>query len=125
MKNIINAFTTLFFYLLCVFGAAALLTASAQTAAAKEYKADVITEIENSDFNTGVVQQCFLQSEEAGYQLKVTFFNEDSTVATVSQVSQIPYGMDGVNMAKVEMQFPFQVAFLGINRQHTFVSYAK
>ena len=125
MKNIISAFTTLFFYLLCVFGAAALLTASAQTAAAKEYKADVITEIENSDFNTGVVQQCFLQSEEAGYQLKVTFFNENSTVATVSQVSQIPYGMDGVNMAKVEMQFPFQVAFLGINRQHTFVSYAK
>lgn len=49
MKNIINAFTTLFFYLFCVFGAAALLTASAQTAAAKEYKADVITEIENSD----------------------------------------------------------------------------
>ena len=38
MKNIISAFTTLFFYLLCVFGAAALLTASAQTAAAKEYK---------------------------------------------------------------------------------------
>ena len=66
-----------------------------------------------------------LESEEAGYQLKVTFFNENSTVATVSQVSQIPYGMDGVNMAKVEMQFPFQVAFLGINRQHTFVSYAK
>jgi len=28
-------------------------------------------------------------------------------------------------MAKIEMQFPFQVAFLGINRQHTFVSYAK
>lgn len=52
-------------------------------------------------------------------------FNEDSTVATVSQVSQIPYGMDGVDMAKIEMQFPFQVAFLGINRQHTFVSYAK
>ena len=78
-----------------------------------------------NDFNTGVVRQCFLQSEEAGYQLKVTFFNENSTVATVSQVSQIPYGMDGVNMAKVEMQFPFQVAFLGINRQHTFVSYAK
>ena len=47
MKNIISAFTTLFFYLLCVFGAAALLTASAQTAAAKEYKADVIAEIEN------------------------------------------------------------------------------
>ena len=44
-KNIISAFTTLFFYLLCVFGAAALLTASAQTAAAKEYKADVTEQL--------------------------------------------------------------------------------
>lgn len=65
----------------------------------------------NSDFNTGVVQQCFLQSEEAGYQLKVTFFNENSTVATVSQVSQIPYGMDGVDMAKIESSFHFRLLF--------------
>ena len=66
MKNIISAFTTLFFYLLCVFGAAALLTASAQTAAAKEYKADVIAEIENSDFNRDVISSCISQAQSAG-----------------------------------------------------------
>ena len=72
MKNIISAFTTLFFYLLCVFGAAALLTASAQTAAAKEYKADVIAEIENSDFNRDVISSCISQAQSAGYTLTVT-----------------------------------------------------
>lgn len=72
MKNIISAFTTLFFYLLCVFGAAALLTASAQTAAAKEYKADVIAEIENSDFNRHVISSCISQAQSAGYTLTVT-----------------------------------------------------
>ena len=69
MKNIINAFTTLFFYLLCVFCAAALLTASAQTAAAKEYKADVITEIENSDFNQAVITSCISQAQSADIHL--------------------------------------------------------
>ena len=72
MKNIINTFTTLLFYLLCVLGAAALLTASAQTAAAKEYKADVITEIENSDFNQTVITSCISQAQSAGYTLTVT-----------------------------------------------------
>ena len=73
MKNIINAFTTLFFYLLCVFGAAALLTASAQTAAAKEYKADVITEIENSDFNQAVITSCISEAQSAGYTCRNAF----------------------------------------------------
>ena len=65
MKNIISAFTTLFFYLLCVFGAAALLTASAQTAAAKEYKADVIAEIENSDFSLGCDKQLYFRRAQS------------------------------------------------------------
>ena len=73
MKNIISAFTTLFFYLLCVFGAAALLTASAQTAAAKEYKADVIAEIENSDFNRDVI---------SSYDYKMPVFGIEKTHMT-------------------------------------------
>ena len=125
MSQIIKAFMGVFLTLFMAVTAMGILAAYMEVMNAQDMQARIVDEIENSDFNTGVVRQCFLQSEEAGYQLKVTFFNENSTVATVSQVSQIPYGMDGVDMAKIEMQFPFQVAFLGINRQHTFVSYAK
>ena len=125
MSQIIKAFMGVFLTLFMAVTAMGILAAYMEVMNAQDMQARIVDEIENSDFNTGVVRQCFLQSEEAGYQLKVTFFNENSTVATVSQVSQIPYGMDGVDMAKVEMQFPFQVAFLGINRQHTFVSYAR
>ena len=112
MSQIIKAFMGVFLTLFMALTAMGILAAYMEVMNAQDMQARIVDEIENSDFNTGVVQQCFLQSEEAGYQLKVTFFNENSTVATVSQVSQIPYGMDGVNMAKVEMQFPFQVAFL-------------
>ena len=60
-----------------------ILAAYMEVMNAQDMQARIVDEIENSDFNTGVVRQCFLQSEEAGYQLKVTFFNENSTVATV------------------------------------------
>ncbi len=72
MEKIINAFTTVLFYMLCALGGAALLTASAQTAAAKEYKSDVITEIENSDFNRAVIATCISQAQMEGYTLTVT-----------------------------------------------------
>ena len=94
MKNIISAFTTLFFYLLCVFGAAALLTASAQTAAAKEYKADVITEIENSDFN---------QAQSEGYTLAVT----PSANAEGETVS-----------ADVVLSYSYKMPVFGIEKTH-------
>ena len=98
MKNIISAFTTLFFYLLCVFGAAALLTASAQTAAAKEYKADVITEIENSDFN------CISQAQSAGYTLAVTpSANADGETVSADVILSYDYKMPVFGIEKTHM----------------------
>ena len=112
MKNIISAFTTLFFYLLCVFGAAALLTASAQTAAAKEYKkapfmiADevVIAEIENSDFNRDVISSCISQAQSAGYTLTVTpSANADGETVSADVILSYDYKMPVFGIEKTHM----------------------
>ena len=100
MKNIINTFTTLLFYLLCVLGGAALLTASAQTAAAKE---DVITEIENSDFNQTVITSCISQAQSAGYTLAVTP-SADADGETVS--------------ADVVLSYSYKIPIFGIEKTH-------
>ena len=63
MKQIVEALTAVLFIMLASFAGIAVVTASSSILAAKEYKADVIAEIENSDFNTGVVRQCFLQGQ--------------------------------------------------------------
>ena len=93
MSQIIKAFMGVFLTLFMAVTAMGILAAYMEVMNAQDMQARIVDEIENSDFNTGVVRQCFLQSEEAGYQLKVTFFNENSTVATVSQVSQIPLSL--------------------------------
>lgn len=104
MKNIISAFTTLFFYLLCVFGAAALLTASAQTAAAKEYKADVIAEIENSDFNREVIANCISQAQSAGYALAVTpSVNAEGETVSADVILSYDYKMQVFGIEKTHM----------------------
>lgn len=72
MKNIIGAFGTLLVLLVNLFMCITVCNASVVVAAAKEYKADVVAEIENSNFNAYVIEGCIDQAQKAGYQLEVT-----------------------------------------------------
>ena len=93
MKNIISAFTTLFFYMLCVFGAAA-----------KEYKADVIAEIENSDFNRDVISSCISQAQSAGYTLTVTpSANAEGETVSADVILSYDYKMPVFGIEKTHM----------------------
>ena len=71
MKNVITAFGTILILMLNVFACIAIGNASMTVAAAKEYKADVIAEIENSNFNPNVIAACVEQAQTAGYELQV------------------------------------------------------
>ena len=53
--------------LLCI----SMLGVSADVAAAKEFKATMIAEIENSDFNPYVIDGCKAQARTEGYELEV------------------------------------------------------
>lgn len=71
MKNVITAFGTILILMLNAFCCIAVSNASMTVAAAKEYKADVIAEIENSNFNPNVIAACIAQAQTAGYELQV------------------------------------------------------
>ena len=71
MKYIIEVFSVMlvlvFNLLLCI----SMLGVSADVAAAKEFKAAMIAEIENSDFNPYVIDGCKAQARTEGYELEV------------------------------------------------------
>lgn len=77
MKNIIGAFGTLLVLMVNMFMCITVSNGSAAVAAAKEYKTDVIAEIENSNFNPYVIAGCIKQAQECGYQLQVTNYTYD------------------------------------------------
>ena len=63
-------------------------------AAAKEYKADVIAEIENSDFNRDVISSCISQAQSAGYTLTVTpSANADGETVSADVILSYDYKM--------------------------------
>lgn len=72
MKYIIEAFSILTVLMLNLAVCIAVLSVSARVAAAMEFKADMIAEIENSNFNPNVIDACRGQAALEGYSLEVT-----------------------------------------------------
>ena len=72
MKQIIGTFGILFILLANIFVCTGLIGASGQVAAAKEYKAQVVAELENSNFNPAVIEACKRKAAEDGYELKIS-----------------------------------------------------
>ena len=93
MKNIIEAYGGLFILLLNVFACIAVTNASSISAEAKEYKAAVVAEIENSNFNPHVIAACKTQAANAGYVLEVTncIYDEYRNIQTAEIVLSYTY----------------------------------
>lgn len=105
MKNIISAYGTLFVLICNIFICVQLSTASAQTSAAHEYKANVIAEIENSNFNPNVINACISQASAAGYTLEVRACEYDTE--------------HDIKVAEVILEYSYEIPLLGITNART------
>ncbi|MBO5522434.1 MAG: hypothetical protein J5986_01965 [Roseburia sp.] len=104
MKHIVSAFGTLLVLLINTGICIGAVTVSSQVAAAKEYKADVISEIENSNFNPNVIAACIRQASDAGYELEVR------NSADVN---------NEVQTAEVILSYSYEFPVLGISQRKT------
>lgn len=100
MKHIVGTFSILFILVLNVFLCITVITVNADVAAAKEYKAAVVAEIENSNFNPKVIQECITQAAAEGYTLQVSGGSYDT--------------WDEVQMAEVILNYSYRLPLLGI-----------
>ncbi|MBQ8280622.1 MAG: hypothetical protein IJZ23_12340 [Roseburia sp.] len=93
MKNIIEAYGSILILLLNVFACIAVTNASTISAEAKEYKAAVVAEIENSNFNPHVISSCKTQAAQAGYLLEITncIYDEYQNIQTAEVVLTYSY----------------------------------
>lgn len=100
MKNIVSAFSMLLVLMINSFVGIGLIGVSGEIAAAKEYKADVIAEIENSNFNQHVINGCIEQAKASGYKLTVTNCSYDDN--------------RNIQSAEVILGYTYEIPILGI-----------
>lgn len=93
MKHIIGAFSALVVLVMNLLLCITVLSVSADVAAAREYKAAVVAEIENSNFNPHVIEVCKQQALEQGYSLTVStaVYDEDRDIQTAEILLSYTY----------------------------------
>jgi ABC-type sugar transport system substrate-binding protein len=103
VKYIIEVFSVMlvlvFNLLLCV----SMLGVSADVAAAKEFKAAMIAEIENSDFNPYVIDGCKAQAGTEGYELEVQSYTYG--------------GQSDRRIAGINLYYRYRIPLLGVSQQ--------
>lgn len=93
MKQILGAFCTFIVLAMNIMICISVSTASGQVAEAKEYRAGVTAEIENSNFNPKVIEACIAQASKEGYELQVKscIYDEDNNIQTAEVVLSYKY----------------------------------
>lgn len=103
MKYIVEAFGVMVVLVCSLFLCVGVIGVSADVAAAREYKADVIAEIENSNFNPNVIAACRQQAAQAGYELNVLSYYYDV--------------QSDRRIAEVELTYAYEIPLLKISQQ--------
>ena len=104
MRNIISAFGILMVLAIYFFSCIELSNAGIVVAEAKEFKAEVIAEIENSNFNENVISACIRQAEMAGYELMVTncMYDENYNIQTAEVVLTYEYNLPLFGISEIK-----------------------
>ncbi len=125
MSQIMKAFMGLFLVLFLMSTSAGILSAFMVVVEAQDMHAQIIDEMENSNFNLAVMKSWFDKANEVGYDLSITFYHDDKTEVICTSATTLPQSTADVSFAKLELSFPFQVHFFGINSWHTLCAYAR
>lgn len=103
MKYIIEAFSILTVLIINLFLCIAVLSVSADVAAAREYQAAVVAEVENSNFNPSVIDSCKRQAAAQGYSLEITSCSYDADSDRC--------------IAEIRLMYAYEIPLLGISQQ--------
>lgn len=141
MKEIIEAFVGLFFFMLLTTTSLSVITASIDAKNADEIKSGYVTEMENSNFSAPVIQRIFAEAETEGYTIEMKLYhnqvgtsnlvtnvnakNADGTYKSSSVlVSEIGDTSD-VYMVRLQVSFDYSFPLLNQVTPHTIIGYAR
>ena len=111
MGQVLKTYLGLFFLMLMGLVGIGVVAAGMEAAAARSYHADVISEIECSNFNPGVIAACQSQAVSRGYELTVA-----DLVIDTEQRQQ---------MAEVILSFDYAIPVLNLVSDHEIRGFAR
>ena len=125
MSQIIKAFTGIFMVLFLMATSMGILGAFVQTLQVQNLHGQVIDELENSDYSIAVLEETFQIAKNHGVTLEVLLYLEDGSFMRCDSQSTVPASLGYVEMAEVAVSYPIQIPFVGLDKRHRLVGYAR
>ncbi len=108
MKMVIEHFITFLLLLIFIWIGIAYIIQNVLYSSAREFHGSVVTQVENSYFDTDIIEDCKKRAEKAGYELKV-------------QV----YGEENKKDAKITLGFQYVIPLAGIVKKYEIEGYSR
>ena len=103
MENVFKTYLGLFLAFIGVFVSVAIISACIQASNAVSFHADVIKEVEESNFAPSVIEACKTSAETAGYELEIVL---------------MPDASGNIAMAEIILDYDYNIPFLSVFTQH-------
>lgn len=123
MSQVIKSFMGMFFLLALLLLGVGILSAQTDVSDALDYKADIIAELENSNYNAEVINACIRQANENGYSIEIKTFAPGNQ--TVSYTTPDAADTTKVVMAEVKLKYVYRIGFLNAVTEHQVRGYAR
>lgn len=130
MSQIVKGFLGIFFIVLLAVSGLSISVSMLNASNAKTFKANMITEIENSNFNYDVINDCVSQGEELGYEIQLKIFTEDIETGerkteSITGSSVSSENTKGAYMTEVLVTYVNRMNIFGIEDTHQLRGYAR
>ena len=107
MGQIVKTYLGIFLMMLLTMLGIGMITAEVQIAKARNYKTDVVIELENSNYNQTVVEACRKQAENLGYTLDITLYDDFGGIYQADEMNQV--GLRQIAMAEVLLKYQYKM----------------
>lgn len=108
IMELFSYFVLYFFLIVFLWIGVTYVSQNVQYSSAKKFHSSVVAQLENSYFDSGVVEECRKLAEKNGYQLTIDIYNEA-----------------GAKDARVILDVTYVFPVIQITRQYTIEGYAR
>lgn len=123
MSQIVKAFSGIFFLLLLLFLGIGIVSAQMDVEKAKDYKSDIVMEIENSNYSVSVLNACIEQAKANGYDIAITVYQENGVANTYAEANVT--NTKGAYLAEILLTYHYGIGILNTSTEHSIRGFSR
>ena len=125
MSQVMKAFMGVFMVLFLVTTSTGILGAFYQILHAQNTHAEMVDELENSDYAKPVMEACFETAEVENYRLQLSLYSESGGILTCTSIAELPGNTEDITMIEVVLFYDIEIAFFEIAHEQQLFGYAR